>query len=386
MTPHRSLVVALSLVLLAACGGTGSSGAPGNATLADLVGAAPSIQQVELGIAPMDFAPSTMMPPAPPAPTMADLCNPHLLSRGEEIANRVNRHLYKILVHVEEAIASDAAPSTTGLTATFHKSRHGIDAELNVTRKTATDYGWTLLLKKKIDSTWTQVADGDVDRKDAAGPHQGKGHMNLDLGKVASVTGDEVAGTISADFANFADRRLASVHAAGIVWDTDSRNGFVRAPRSADYVSFRKTGVGGSLKVSEEAPFACPWNPGVTQGHLTLVNRWYLPSGGGLHGRSDAALTGGQLDALKIAVVQALTCHQSAVPTMMPAEGAWLIKAEDAAGKTMWGWERLSGATPCDPLLNPPSGAVPSLTDNKTDFSFAGIGFSDGNPYPFPGM
>jgi hypothetical protein len=377
----RTLSLAVPLALLVACGGPSS----GQSTASDLAAAVPSYATVAMDLTPTDATASTTAPPPPPMTPPVAECNPHLFVRSEETVGRVNRHLFKFLFHVENAIAHDLSMGT-GTSAEFDHSRHGVDVKLTVTRTGATTFDWALDMKKTADTTFVEVASGAIDRAGASAPHQGKGSMSLDLGKLAAVTGDEVAGTIGARFETFASHRLVAVHAAGVVWDTDARSPIRRAPRDADYVFFREKGKGGSLKIAEDMAFGCPPNPDVASANAVMVNRWYVTSTGSVHGRTDAQMTGGQLDALKIAKIEALTCHASSTEMGVPGESDWLLKAEDAAGATLFGRESVKGLGACDPALNPPDGAVPSLADNKTDFDFSKIVFTDGVPYPFPGM
>jgi hypothetical protein len=381
MKSIRILALAAPLALVVACGGTGSSGATSGAALA---AAAPSYATLAMDLTPADATGSTTQPP-PVTPPVADPCNPHLFVRSHEVVERVNRHLYKFLVHVEHAIAGNPT-LTTGSSAEWDKSRGGTDAKLTVTRTTDTLYDWTLLLKKTQDSTFVEVASGAIDKAGASAKHEGKGNIQLDLTKLATVSREEVAGTISASFETFADHRLLAVQATGVVWDTDARHAFRRAPRDASYVYYRAPGKGGSLKITEETPLACHASPAVTSATVNLVNRWYVTPAGAVNGRSDAQLTGDQLTALGIAKLEGLTCHAGATEKALPDERAWLLKAEDAAGATVWGFQSVVGLDACDPLLNPPDGAVPSLKDATTDFSFTGIDFADGKPYPFPGL
>jgi len=388
--PLRIIALATPLALLAACGGAAPTSAEHPATVAELAAATPSMSTLALADGPLDVSDSwsAQFSSSLLSEMRGDMDHPHLFLRSEEVVGRVNRHIYKFLVHLEDAILSRPA-ITTGDTATWETTRHGIDARLTVKKETPTAYSWTLDLAPVASPAGTvvptpiTVASGTLDTAGATGPHQGTGGISLDLGKLASVTGAEVAGTIDAHFDNLGDHRSVSVHAADIVWDTDSRNPWRAAPRSADYVSYRRAGVGGSLKVSEEVAFPVAAAPAITTAQLGLVNRWYLAADKSVHGRSDAQFTGGQLSAAKVAKIVALTCHQGATAKHTPVEGDWLLKAEDASGATLWGFESVRGITPCDPQLG---ATVPALKNDDTDFDFSAVSFTDGKPYEFPGL
>jgi len=418
----RILALAAPIGLIAACGGSGASSntqsSAKTATTAELAAATPSISGIGLVESSTDVAPSAFAPGPGPNDLMTQIdddgCNPHLFLRSEEVVDRVNRHFYKFLVHVEDAIAKHPALST-GSSATWTVTRDDVAASLTVSKTGDTKYTWQLdLAPVSKPSASVEVADGTVDTTGATSAHQGSGTINVDLTALASVTREEVAGKISATFQTFASYKLTSVQATDVVWDTDSRNPFRAAPRSSSYVSYRQKGVGGSLVVQEDeaVPSACPrdhysaWpmNPvmapatstTLTPATVDLVSRWYLlaspsttggvtpvtsPATSTVHGRSDAQMTGGALSATTIAKVVALTCHQSDFSWMTPAEGEWLLKAEDSTGATLWGREFVSGATPCDAKLG---STVPTLADSKNDFDFSSVSFT--KPYlGYPG-
>jgi hypothetical protein len=389
----RTLALATPFVLLAACGGTSPSATSHPATVAELAAATPAMSSVALADGPEDSADSwsNQFTASLSAQIHGDMEHPHLFLRAGEVVGRVNRHIFKFLAHLEDAILSKPA-LTTGDSATWTKTKHGFEATLTVQKAADTVYAFTLGLAPvtapgvTVVVTPVTVAAGTVNTAGAAGPHQGKGDLSFDLDAYGTVTGTEVAGTIDAHFDNLADHRLVSVHAVGVVWDSDShdrwRDHSRAAPRSADYVSYRQKGVGGSLKVTEEAAFSCSADPSVATAQVGLVNRWYITPEKSVHGRTDAEFTSPLLEKASVAKVVALTCHQSATAKDVPAEGEWLLKAEDKDGATVWGWAAVHGTTPCDPALGD---TVPSLTDAKTDFDFSKVSYTDGTPYPFPG-
>jgi hypothetical protein len=391
----RTLALATPFVLLAACGGTSPSATSHTATVAELAAATPAMSSVALADGPEDSADSwsSQFTSSLSAQIHGDMEHPHLFLRAGEVVGRVNRHLFKFLAHLEDAILSKPA-LTTGDSATWTKTKHGFEATLTVQKAADTVYAFTLGLAPvtapgvTVVVTPVTVAAGTVDTAGAAGPHQGKGDLSFDLDAYGSVTGTQVAGTIDARFDNLADHRLVSVHAVDVVWDSDSHDRWrdhfrAAAPRSADYVSYRRKGVGGSLKVTEEAAFSCSADPSIATAQVGMVNRWYVTPEKSVHGRTDAEFTSDLLGKIGVQKVVALTCHQSATSRDAPAEGEWLLKAENAAGETLWGWASVRGPAPCDPALGD---TVPALTNDDTDFDFAAVSYTDGKPYPFPGL
>ncbi|HVP68296.1 MAG TPA: hypothetical protein VMT17_13665 [Anaeromyxobacteraceae bacterium] len=415
----RTLALAAPLGFLVACGTSSSDQtAAAHVTTAQLAAATPSIANVSFVDSAQDNASPTATPPAMgggddfQGHCDADPCNPHLFLRSEEVVDRVNRHFYKFLQHVEAAIV--AYPAHTTDDSASWKVRHlGVEAILTVTSPSTSVYNWTLdLVPLSNPAGTTEVAYGTVDQRQAAGPHQGIGDMTLMLNALASVSPSplaEVAGTLLTHYEVFSDRKLIALDAQDVVWDTDSRNPWRSTPRSAYYTNYRVKGAGGSLKVQEESgvPTYCqtqivtPQTSGegssatLVPAQVDLVNRWYIAapststSWPSIHGRTDAQLTGPLPS--PIASVQALTCHQSPDTWETPVEGAWMIKAEDSSGATLWGREFIVGNPPCDPALADPNASdpskIPSLDGSANDFQFGKVDFASWQtPYSsFPG-
>jgi hypothetical protein len=381
MKPSRILLAALPAALLAACGGQN-----------ELTSATPAYQALSMDLTKGDAATPVAdgaVAPSGAALTMVDdPCHPHLFIRTHDVVARVNRHLWHFLRHAEDVFAKDPT-TTTGSSQVWERVKDGIDVRFTVTHTTGQVFTWTLELMKVGDAAFTTVFSGTIDRTNATGPHQGVGDATLDLGKLASVTGQDVAGVLTLHFETFAGSRQVVVDAKDVVWDTDANADFLRQPRNAHYVYLREPGKGGSLKVEEQMVFLCPSNPSLLSADVKLASRWYRTTAGALHGRSDALMTGGQLPADAIDHVVGVTCHAGDADGDDQAESFWLMKAEDAAGATIQGASHVSQdatASACDPLLNPPSGTVPDLSGPANDFSMSGIDFTDATPYPFPGM
>jgi hypothetical protein len=386
---NRSRLAALAAVLAlpAACGGdsTGSSSfqdaAPSYSALSmDLTSAdqaAPTLAVAGTGTAMSALTADALTIPAD--------CHPHLFQRTGDVVHRVNRHLWRALRHVERVIARSPTLAT-GAEQVWERVENGIDVKFTMTRTSDVAFTWRLELKKAADAQFATVVTGAIDRSAAQGPHQGTGELRIDLGALAGVTGEPVAGVLSATFESLAASRKLVVDAVNVVWDADANAGLARTPRSSHYVFTREPGKGGSLKVQEQMVFLCPANPGLSAADVKLVSRWFRTSSGSVHGRSDALMTGGQLAATNQVV--GVTCHQSAAEEQDQAEGSWLMKVEDTSttppGNTVSGGARESGtagASACDPVL----GAIPNLVDASQDFGFGAVDFTTADPYPFPG-
>ncbi|BDG09493.1 hypothetical protein [Anaeromyxobacter paludicola] len=406
MNPIRNVLLSAPMALLAACGGSsvGSNtpqafhdAAPSYAALSmDQAGATDTSSPAALEIAPAALTAS----PAATAPSGLLLsgsgCHPHLFLRTREVVDRVNRHVYKVLRHVEAIIARNPTATTGSSEVWDHVNADGVEVRFTVTVLDVAKYGWMLELKAPAATTWDTVLSGDIDRTGATGPHQGKGSLDIDFAKLHQAYPAERAdqGTLHVDFDTQAASRLLSVKAVGVAWDVrDDGLGMdaatlaaLEAPRSGSYVYFREPGVGGSLKIQDQMVFACPANPTLALADVKLASRWYRTTAGDVHGRSDTVMTGGQL-AAPVAKVVGVTCHDGSAETSLEAESFWLMKAEQADGTTVSGESSAHlGADPasvCDAAF----GAVPTLTDATSDFAWdPSLKFDDQVPFPFPNM
>jgi hypothetical protein len=99
------------------------------------------------------------------------------------------------------------------------------------------------------------------------------------------------------------------------------------------------------------------------QSDLSTVSRWYKATDGAVHGRSDSKATGGQLASGQ--AWMGVTCAKGRTDAE-PGEGFWMMKLEDSTGATVTSRLAQAGTEPCDSVF----GAVPSATDNKTDYDF----------------
>jgi hypothetical protein len=399
----RQVAAALPLALVA-CGGQGGPGAR-SAQASTYQAASPSYAglAVDMDTAATAAGPAGVAAAAPQAlsgmPGDAP-CNPHLFLRAEGLAMRLNFHLWKFLRHVEWLVARPA----DGLSphrALWHRMHGEVEVRWTVTQPDPMNdkiFDFKLEVRpagSTDDGAWVQVFWGEIDRTDAAGPHQGKGNATLDLTALHGVDPLEPAtGEIDVSFETFSDHRLVVFDAEDVVWDPAVDPvamamplPFRSTPRNAHYVYFREKGKGGSFKAHDEMVFACPATaagaaPAPTD--VKALSRWFVADGA-VHGRSDALATGGALPATDSLV--GLTCHAATAETRPQVESYWFLKEEDATGATVQKWVPL-GLDPsaCDPAF----GAVPSPDKKDTDFDFSSAGlvkdFDDATPAPFPGM
>jgi len=442
MKVERALALLVPFGLIA-CGTSSSTNGSAPGSSAALVAAAPTIASVSLSDGPVDNAVAftgSALSTEPPGvgspgdcrtPVLDDLCNPHLFVRSEEVVDRVNRHLYKFLVFVEQAIASSAT-TTSPTSVTFDVRRLDVQGSLTISYDNGI-YDWTLGLSPLLSTSGSvapiQVASGTVDTTGATKGYLGSGGMTLDLNALASVTPiEQVAGTLDVYFESVTGHREVSVYANDVIWDTDAPG---TLPHSAWYVSYREPGVGGSLTVLEEAdvPAACPsgtfgsvatpaTSASPVPAEVQLVSRWYVAtpattsaegvsspstSTTSVHGRTDAQFTGGRLGADSALV--AVTCHEFTVASEQGAvssgwqsesEANWLMQAEiysllkeenvNDGGATLW-YREFGEVGACDPALapDPSDPTVPAPANDSTDFPFASTSFTSGAVYPFPG-
>jgi hypothetical protein len=395
---HRYTLLAAPLALALACGGSTSTTGSGSAALdaATPSYAALAIDQVSTDTTAAALtADSTQSALTVAAPVISGApCHPHLFIRQREIVERVNRHIYKALRHVEALIAKNPLTSTD-TTKTWESVDNGIDRKFTVTLVSPDVYSWELDIGPVGTTPLPVAITGQIDRAGATGPHQGKGTLHIDFAKLhAGFSAEKVAqGTLDVQFDVQAASRKLTVTAVGVAWDLDATKfesaavvNALSAPRSGSYVYFREPGKGGSLKIQDQMLFACPANTSLLPADAQLVSRWYKSADGAIHGRSDALLQNGQLPAANVDRVVGVTCHDSAAEGRAQTEGFWLMKAENASGGTITGASSTSAsdpsATPCDPVF----GNVPTLIDGKNDFTGWPSSYSDGIPFPFPNM
>ncbi|GEJ57406.1 hypothetical protein [Anaeromyxobacter diazotrophicus] len=387
----RHALLAAPLAAALACGGANDNPTTGGSQAA-LTAAAPTYAALSLDQVSGDTTGTALATASPTAlmtttPVVEDgTCHPHLFMRQREVVERVNRHIYKVLRHVEAVLATGQV-NQTNTSATWETVANGIDRKFTVTFVSGSVYTWELDVGAAGTSPLPVAMTGQIDRSGTTGPHQGKGTFHLDFAALhAGFPAEQVAqGTLDVQFDTEATARTLTVVAKDVKWELDpawldnstTLMAALSAPRSGSYVFFRQPGTGGSLKLQDQMVFACPANPSLVAADAQLVTRWFKASDGSVHGRSDALMTGGQL-ALPVDRVVAVTCHLGAVEGQTEAEGLWLMKAEAADGTTVKSWSAAAGAQPCDPLF----GAVPDLADAANDFKDWPASYSDGVPYP----
>lgn len=387
----KRVAIVTAALLAAACGGGSSS----SSSTSPLAAGAPSYGAIAMDLTTADgTAPAATETPMPaavaPAGTSStalfvdDPCHPHLFIRTETTVARVNRHLWHALRFA--ALALRGTPIAVADSAVWDTVGPMIERKLTVTRTGDTTYAWTLEIEQRDAASFTTIATGTLDRTGAATPREGAGTVHVDLGAIASVTGQEIAGTLDFDFSSLAGTRKVVGDAKDVVWDSDALSPVRAAPRSSHYVFLHEAGKGGSLLADDDMVFACPSNPDLKAADVQLVARWYRTTTGELHGRSDALMTNGQLPDHSIDHVVGVTCHtQPAEGSSVTAESYWLMKAEDSTGATIVGQSHEANGTDasaCDGVF----GAVPTLADDTNDFDFSTIDFTGTTPYPFPGM
>jgi hypothetical protein len=151
-------------------------------------------------------------------------------------------------------------------------------------------------------------------------------------------------------------------------------------PRSGSYTHVGESGIGGDLTFTETLPTPCPGVPGDAPATITSVHRHYVtPDGHHVHVRRDTKATGGLIpagDELLITSCGVTTIPRADTDPDTDSSRWTLRKTEDGAGNTVKG--AIATHNPTDPPCDPVFGAVPSLTNNATDYDFSA-------PVSFPG-
>ena len=142
----RNAVLIAPLAAAMACGGANGTAGSGSAALD---AATPSYAALSMDQVSTDATISAAAPSALTAALQSDLmmsgdgCHPHLFLRQREVVERVNRHIYKALQHVEVVIARNPL-SSTDTTRTWENVANGIDRKFTITLLSADVYSWEL--------------------------------------------------------------------------------------------------------------------------------------------------------------------------------------------------------------------------------------------------
>ena len=156
------------------------------------------------------------------APVIAGApCHPHLFIRQREVVERINRHIYKALVHVDAVLANSPLTSTDS-TKTWESVENGIDRKFIIMLVAPDVYTWELDIGPA--GTTLQVAMvGEINRTGVTAPHQGKGTLHIDFAKLhAGFAAEKVTqGTLDAQFDVETGSRNITVTASDIDWDLD---------------------------------------------------------------------------------------------------------------------------------------------------------------------
>lgn len=367
-------ILPLTLLAAAACGG-------GSASTNEFRANAPTFEKLAISQNDSDTAGTPAAAAALTEAATTPDCHPHLFVRTGEIVGRVNRHFRKHLHHVEELIENN--PIADGETKTWENVRDGVDRKFTMTKAVNLDGSVTFTFEldlaavpasgaptfvKVMSGSITHVGPADADDSDAGSGAlvENKGVVTFDYTALASVSAHERAsGQITDTFDNVHDpvkgvKRSASITLTNFL----PEEGDMHGPRSGSYLWEREPGVGGKLQFQDTVTLFCLPNPTGAQSDVSTVARWYKAADGQVHGRTDAKATGGQLPTGD--TWMGVTCAKGQT-TSAPAEGFWMMKLEDSTGATVTSQSAQVGTEPCDPVF----GAVPSATDNKTDYDFS---------------
>lgn len=362
---------------LAACGNAGGTG-----TTQEFLAAAPTSEKLAIsqndGDSPQGSTASDSSASAQALATPE--CHPHLFVRTHEVVGRVNRHFAKLLHHVDELIEDN--PLANGETKTWENVRGGVDRKFTMTRTANADGSVTFDFEldlaavpasgspsfvKVLWGSITHIGPATEDKDAGAGQLvENKGTVTFDFTALASVkTSERARGQITDTFDNVRDpdkgvKRSATIALTNFVPEEGDGHG----PRNGSYLWVREPSVGGKLQFQDTVTLFCLPNASGVQSDLMAVSRWYNATDGGVHGRSDAKATGGQLDAGFAWI--GVTCAKGQT-TSEPAEGFWMMKLEQPDGGSAMVQMSQVGTEPCDPIFGP----VPNPFDAGTDYDFS---------------
>jgi hypothetical protein len=200
------------------------------------------------------------------------------------------------------------------------------------------------------------------------------GSLDLDYDALHSVVpAERLTGKVAVAFERVTDsskpapgvRKVTTVTLTGFSFGPLDPHG----PRNGVFTHVGEPGVGGSLTFQDSLVLLCPANPQRLAADAVNHARWYVATGGGVHGRADARATGGQIPGGQ--TWMGVVCYQGARavrPLATMETGYWAMKLEDGQGATVAGSGRqLGDPTSCDPAF----GAVPSQADAASDHDFS---------------
>ena len=383
MTQARRLpLLTLSIAaafLGAACGGSSSSVKA--ATEDELTAVAPTSASVDLEVGDAtgmaDNVPTSSISADANvlAPGM-DVCHPHLFARTAEVAWRLNAVFFRHLRHIERLIAKHPK-LLAGDSATWSETGSGFEVQRQfvITRSSdglTYDFELDLAPAAQAPPVWVKVFSGSTTNATTSTGSDQTGSLDFDYDALHSVIPDDrLTGQIAIAFERITDsskpapgkKKVTTVTFHGFSFGPNDPHG----PRSGTFTHVGEPGVGGSLTFQDSLVLLCPANPTAQVADAVTHARWYVTNGA-LHGRADAKATGGQIPSGDTWL--GVTCYQGThgVRPLATAEnGYWAMKLEDGSGATVTGSARHAGSEQsCDSAF----GAVPSLTDNQTDYDF----------------
>ncbi|HYZ90057.1 MAG TPA: hypothetical protein VE620_12235 [Myxococcales bacterium] len=366
-------ILCLSAVGLAfACGGSAQQSAFQSAT--------PAFNSVALEITSSDANSANFENESEPDDDDADdadvaagdACHPHLFLRVHDIVHLTNRGLGRILGPIHR-LASFGHSKSDG-THVFERIVNGIDYKYTVMQTGTQSFTATLQVKKEgdPDASFLTVYSADVTRDPTT--QDLSGTATLDLDKLNSLTNQGIGGQLALKFT------VTSAEKTVVFTMTKFQPRSTTLARNGHFVFDKQTGKGGSLKFIDDMTLRCTGATPVATGTTPVmaVARWIVASDGTIHFRGDAEATGGQIpDNDKW---EGITCAQGSDPR----ETYWLMKLEDATGKTISAHSAQNTeatAAACDTVFADP---VPLIDSAANDFNFGRINFADDTPLPFP--
>ncbi len=355
----------------AACGGSSEQAIADSKFVAN----APSYDHVAIVVDDNDASPNSTQTSLDEQALSTEKCHPHLFSRTHEIAGRLNRHSNKMLAHVKDLVA-DSPKLSAGNTRTWESVKNGVDRKLTLTANADGSFSFELdLAAVAATETFVKVASGSVSSATVTTVTTTNASFSFDFDALHSVVSSEKAAgqlAITGKIVKDTTKPAPGVQKTLTVAFTNfvPEEGDPHGPRTGSFTHLGEPGIGGSLTFSDSLILLCPSNPSNLVADTQTVARWYKASTGGIHGRADAKATGGQMAAGQM--WEGVACHNgqpAQASTAANEDAYWMMKLEDPAGNTVSGSARETTdgqANPCDPVF----GAVPSLTNNATDYDF----------------
>jgi len=292
-------------------------------------------------------------------------CNPQVIAVTKETANELQHRVANVIEHFHDLIKDNSTLGAGGCR-TFEDIKDGIDRKLTLCLG-SDGVTYTYELDESMTgATFVKVTSATLATSTTGTATSTTGTVSLDYDALASVIPTESArGQITAAIDDVKDtskpfpgvKKTETISFTNFLPEEADPHG----PQTGTFTRVGEPGNGSESTLTDALIMHCPVNPAEQVASIPAVHRDFITFAGAnrlRHARTDAQMAGGQL-AAGVAFIE-VSCAVTKVGTFE------LSKFEDASGTTISG-----GTNGIDAVCDPSFGAVPSLTNNATDYNFS---------------